>query len=385
MKELNLFCFVINLTVTVIIGVLLPIIPKLTRKAYLFGVKVPDEAQDLPEVLRMKKRYQIISILGAAVLLAMNIAQFIAAPDMTLIASMYFPLLFVLIYMCAYVPNWKEAVRLKEMKEWKVSNTAYAETVSSHSRGSLSALPWGWYAVTFVLIFIFTTAALTEYPNMPEIIPTHYNINYEPDAWNDKSYGFILLFPIISFISSAFVFLAGVIFEKSKLQIDPKNPALSFAQHRMYRRRMGHCLGFLSLSVSAVFLLNGIPSIWMGLSGPVWTWIPFLPGIIPLTVLCVVSVRAGQGGCKLKPKSNDTGGFNENNQQFVRAGRGDDKYWALGMFYHNPDDPAHIVEDRFGSSLGFNYSRPIVKTVTALVFITVIIGYVWVTTRLLGV
>jgi uncharacterized membrane protein len=63
----------------------------------------------------------------------------------------------------------------------------------------------------------------------------------------------------------------------------------------------------------------------------------------------------------------------------VVAARGDDRYWALGMFYHNPDDPAILVEDRFGSNIGLNYSRGISKLCVALLIALLIGSYAWIT------
>jgi hypothetical protein len=50
------------------------------------------------------------------------------------------------------------------------------------------------------------------------------------------------------------------------------------------------------------------------------------------------------------------------------AGASGDQHWALGMFYHNPDDPARIVENRFGNGVGFNYAYLSVKIGAAVVF-----------------
>ena len=57
---------------------------------------------------------------------------------------------------------------------------------------------------------------------------------------------------------------------KAKLQIDPQRPKLSFAQHRLYRRRMGHGAGFLTLGLTAGLALIGLMSVWPDISLPFW-------------------------------------------------------------------------------------------------------------------
>jgi uncharacterized membrane protein len=64
---------------------------------------------------------------------------------------------------------------------------------------------------------------------------------------------------------------------------------------------------------------------------------------------------------------------------------GDDKFWKLGTFYCNPDDPAFIVEDRFGFNLGFNYSRFPVKVGIAALIFSLAALYAWVTPLLVAI
>ena len=56
MTELNLFAFVMNISIIILCGALFTIIPALTRKTFLFGVKVPETAQSHPEAKAMKSR-----------------------------------------------------------------------------------------------------------------------------------------------------------------------------------------------------------------------------------------------------------------------------------------------------------------------------------------
>ena len=40
------------------------------------------------------------------------------------------------------------------------------------------------------------------------------------------------------------------------------------------------------------------------------------------------------------------------------ANRDDPRFWKLGVFYANPDDPAVFVPKRLGMGLTFNFARP---------------------------
>ena len=90
-----------------------------------------------------------------------------------------------------------------------------------------------------------------------------------------------------------------------------------------------------------------------------------------------VYLKAGQGGCKLKPDIDEVDiADNSVNNVAAKFNRGDDKFWKLGMFYYNEDDPAMLVEDRFGMNSGFNYARTSSKVVVGLLIIMTIVVYI---------
>ncbi len=380
MTESNAVLFIINLAVAILCGGLLLIIPFLTRKSYLFGVKIPLEEHDCPEAKSMKKRYMLVCVAGTMVILALYAAQYMVFPNITLIAAMYFPLLFVAVQMASYIPNWKKALVLKKERGWKVSGSVFAETKTSHSRGNLSELPWLWYVISLVLIVVSVVVVLGKYPSLPDRIPTHWDASMQPDGWSDKTILGVMMLPLVNLGMLALMWVVGIWFVKAKLQIDPQDPALSFTQHRIYRRRMGHSIGFMALALVVMFVLLGFMSIWPDFKIPFWLVLA-LP-LVPTVFLVLVSVRSGQGGCRIKPDMIIEDAVALQGQKVVLAdshGRSDDRHWALGMFYHNPDDPASIVEDRFGNNLGFNYSRLPVKVGVISAGLAFVVGYTWFT------
>ena len=143
MKELNLFFFITNLAVIALCGVLAIVVPALTRKSYLFGVKIPMEQRGCPEAKGMIRRYVAICGLSVVVIMALNAAQYIFFPARTLVAMLYYPLLLLPMQLLAFVPNWKAALRLKRERGWQVSGAAFAETSSSFTRGNLGCCRGG--------------------------------------------------------------------------------------------------------------------------------------------------------------------------------------------------------------------------------------------------
>jgi uncharacterized membrane protein len=46
-----------------------------------------------------------------------------------------------------------------------------------------------------------------------------------------------------------------------------------------------------------------------------------------------------------------------------------DRYWKLGILYFNRDDPAVLVEKRFGLGYSLNFARPIAWMIVLLALI----------------
>ena len=388
--DVNTILLATNIGIFIICAVIFPIMPWITRESYLFGVKIPPEEQQSSEARRLKKRYKLNCLIGMGILLALCIIQYIAFRDWTVLATMYLPLLIVPVFFAAFIPNWKAATRLKAEQGWQVPETVFAETRSARIRGSLSALPWVWYLVSFGIIFISILVANFRYASLPEMIPTRFDSSMQPTVWAEKSWPTVLLIPLVNLGMLCIMVPVAILIEKVKLQIDPASPTVSFAQHRIYRRRMGHALGFLTFMIIVFMALIGMLVLFHDsavLASPVMFWGGILAIHIPVLVLIAVFIKSGQGGCRIKIELDETDTNDADitaDMQTAYPGRGDDKHWKLGMFYYNVDDPAYFVEYRFGGSYSLNYARLPAKIGAVLLAVGLVAMYVWITIMFLG-
>lgn len=378
MSELHAFLFITNLCVVLFCGALLPVVPLLTRKSFLFGVKVPPEAQATDEAKALKRNYVTVTTAGGVIVLAASVWQYMAAPNYTMLAVMFSPFALMAAQFAAFVPNHAKALKLKARLGWRVAETKYADTKTSFTRGNLSAMPHFWYIAAIIFVFASFAIALARYPSLPDSIPTHWNFNMEPDAWSPKSLGTVLFVSVLNIAMVAIMWLTGVLIEKAKLQIDHREPAKSFAQHKKYRRLMGHGIGFLAVTLAAAFLILSLQTAFVGFTAPMWLILGLI--LVPSLLLCIISVRAGQGGGLLKVSAPEITAA-ANSDTAGNHAMSDDKYWALGLFYHNPDDPACFVGDRFGGNIGLNYARLPVKIGTAVGVAALVASYAWVIVR----
>jgi len=352
-------------------------LPRITRDSYLFGVKIPPEEQHSPEAHQIKTRFKFVILAGMAILFALCILQFVAFREWTFWATMYLPLLIIPVFFVAFVPSWRAATNLKAQRGWQVSNTQFAETRTANIRGRLSALPWVWYIAGFAVIMGTILVANARFRHLPQTIATRFNTDMQPVAWTQTSWLTVLTIPLINTTILLSFALIAVLIEKAKLQIDPDRPHLSFMQHRIFRRRMGHAFGFLTITVILYIAMVGLMVLFPEssvLTSPAVFWGGMVLIHVPVVVIIVVYVKSGQGGGKIKIESSEI----DEPIAPVYAGCYDDRHWRIGMFYYNPDDPATFVESRFGGNYSLNYARWSSKIISLMIIIGLIATYIWI-------
>ena len=386
--DVNIILFITNIALIILCVGLFMIMPQLTRKSLLFGVRIPSEAIGSEEAKDMKSRFIRICVISGIFMLIACVAQYIIWPEMTILATMYFPLVFIPIYFLAFVPNWKKAVDLKSERGWVVPYVKFADTKTSQTRGNLSSMPWAWYVISGMIIVAIFVIAVFRYPELPDMIAANLDENFQPRGdLVEKTWLTVLAVPLINLAMLALMVVVGICIEKVKLQIDQDNPRLSFAQHRVYRRRIGHSLGFLTLAIVVVIAISWLPIVYpdSNVFGATLFWTIMALAFIPTIFIIVIMIKTGQGGSKVKINISEEDAREHEAMpitEVLECGRGDDKYWKLGTFYYNPDDPALIIEDRFGTNIGFNYARLPAKILIGITVIALIATYAWITIAL---
>jgi uncharacterized membrane protein len=155
------------------------------------------------------------------------------------------------------------------------------------------------------------------------------------------------------------VVLSGtfLIIRNARRQTDAADPDESLARDRRFRRLSSvfilglgvFCL-VLVPAVSNIGFLNGTkddPNSALVVLAPVFVFL-----LATIALLWWLMFRVGQGGSRLRaPKDR---------KDETAVNYDDDRFWKLGLFYFNPDDPAVFVEKRFGLGWTTNFARPLV-------------------------
>ena len=380
LREIATMLFIINLITLAAVVFVIGVSPVVTRKSLLFGVRIPEEATKIAKVVILKKSYIKIMMIGGTLALILLIGQYLLWPEISLLAALYIPLLMIVLQFIVFVSSWKKAMQLKEENNWVVPMTATVDTSSAVQREKMSVFSKGWYIISALIILVLIVLSIVKYPSLPAQVPTHWGFDMKPDAWSDKSFLTVLMMPLISLFILGAMMLGNITVYRMKLQVSSEHPELSYAQHRLYRRMMTEAIGISTLVVTVFLGLIQLMAIDVYIPP---TSVMVVAAIIMLVAMCIpftyVYFKAGQGGCKLNPPINMTMAKEDENikARVTKAfNRGDDKFWKLGMFYYNEDDPAVLIEDRFGMNTGFNYARFATKIAVALLIIMAVAVYI---------
>ena len=371
--------FFIGLLSIFVSGITLLIIPYINRKSLLFGVRIPESAATDPAVQAMRMKYTIEMGLCLLFTLAIAILLFAFFPDAAILTILYFPIALIMAQFAVYLPLYRKSVRLKAERGWQTSYIGVSYTGSRKER--IRSIPRIWYFLSLLLVVASVIYGIVMYPAIPTRLITHWNAAMQADAWSDKSLLTVFIMPMVSLGLILLFFFSNVLMAVMKLQISPERPALSLEQNRKYRRIMGHMMGYMSLLCTLFFAL--MMPMTMNLyipSAQIMTGaITLFTGLMIVPPL-LITIRVGQGGSKLRENSSPVDGREDSvAKEAQTTQRGDDKFWKLGMFYWNPDDPNLFVEDRFGSSGGLNYAHPLSFVLAAVLLLVTIIIYIGVT------
>lgn len=180
---------------------------------------------------------------------------------------------------------------------------------------------WALTGAALALLGLAAGYVAVRWKDIPERFATHFGTRFEPDSWSDKSVGSVF-FPTIfgAVLVLFFVLIAAGIFRWKP----------SHGYTAMWLAVMNLALAIMFASLQVVTVLHT-------------DW------VAPATVGSLVLVLGASLAMvvALARKQNNT----------TSPSTSSDEHYKWGMFYYNPEDPAVMVDKRFGVGVDFNYAH----------------------------
>ncbi len=355
---LTFFTCVLSLAV----GGIFLIYPWIVRKGLLFGVYVGEKTFSGEQARRITASWYRWMIVAIFVSILLGIISPMVVPNpLVPIAPLLLQLLaFTLLYLRAYF-------QAKSIALDGPPPAAAAPLVSPAPAGVVfPTLAMVWGAALGLLALVY---AWVNYDLMPAKVPTHFGPSGTPDAWSAKSFNSVMMLPFMTLFLGVSLGGIALLTAGAKRAIRLSDQGASLGAQLKFRRAMANFLSGVAVLTSAMMALLSVSSVQVAMGqreGLSWAGMALGIGVGAYALIgtLYLAFRYGQGGARMERASEDTP---------LTNGLADNRYWVLGMFYVNRDDPSILVERRFGFGYTLNFGNW--KAVLLLVvFLGVILG-----------
>jgi uncharacterized membrane protein len=331
---------------------------RLSKTGYFFGVfvvfsEIPQEAADQLHATERTFRRQTWLISGLILLGALGLVQ----SSITDVEAMLFTALNVQIISLSviYVLTHKKVNALKISVSSSSSDTARASDKRTIDLELLMRkLKWKkWFEFLYFIPFGATIAIIVylalHYSDLPDTLPTHWNLTGEADQWEAKS-----LFNVFGPIGIIIVIIVTFYLIGQSIFTTRSKQALQ------YLIGIATSLYLICWSVVAMIALISVTLITGSDFPSAWLFAILPLVVIPLIVLLIIQVKRNHNHDDVNPDD-------------------DDRYWTWGAFYNNPNDPAFMVEKRFGGGWTLNLSNRKAQLLLLLLsLIPIVLGIVFI-------
>lgn len=319
------------------------VMPRLTRPDIYFAVTVPPGFRDSADGRAILSRYRLELIIYSVIAMAIALAAIWMPGTAQLEIA---PLAGIFPQLAGFFFAYYRARRSVQPHAVAPITVREAELAPHEVR-----LPGGWLVQIppFALLALAALWLRLHWDSIPDRFPIHWGSNGQVNGWATRSIqGVYAPLAIATVLCAGMAFMAYAILRWSRL-IRVSGPA------SMGERRFRHMQ--VSILVALEYFL-AIEFTWVGLlplahnpNGPIGV-IPFLLFTLVFTlVILALLIRLGQGGSRL------AGAVPAASAVAPVGDRTADRYWKLGLFYVNRDDPALFVEKRFGIGYTINFGH----------------------------
>lgn len=366
-----------SIFVTVLMMATTYFINRFSNNGIIFGVRVPKKYINSKELIELEKEYKkkyLIYIGPLAIIInLMNI--FIENPAYFIL--MIFGL--ILITNIPFVVYWKKTLKLKEKMNWEalgenvvIVDSSIRKPKLKEDNVVLNNKMFLWLLIIPLLTLLIT---IIEYKNVPNPFPIHYNAEGIPDSliYKEGFQGIFYLFIMPVLFQVGMILLFAVMNKyaiNGKVDINSGSVETIKTQRKIFKKFNSKLMYLLVIEINILMFLTQLVTIYS------WSvnliMIPSLIIIFGTTIVYgLKAYKLGQGGKNIKLNKELANESIEKSEIY----RDDDKYWILGSFYYNKNDPSIFVEKRVGVGWTVNVATPIgiILTISPLIIIIVMI------------
>lgn len=315
-----------------LVGGILLLLPRLTRKGLLFGAYVGEAQADRDGARRLRGSWYrgcvMLMVLSLLVGLGISWAGRPVAGSLTGTAVL------LLGGLGLYLRFYLRARKLALPAAARQAEKAAAPLLGGEPKGvGLAKLALGICLLAAVATFVYAI------------------VSYK--AMSDSSFAAVMFVPSVNLALSPFLALIALLTATAKRSIRGGSGGRSVEAQDAFRATMANVTSWTALLICAFMAVLSVQVVRIGLSEArslgVGIW--WMAGIVFVFVcgnLIRIMKRYGQGGALLERGTVETP---------LTNGLADNARWVWGLFYVDREDPSIMVETRFGFGYTFNYGN----------------------------
>ena len=332
---------------------------ELSRKNTFYGIYLEENIKANPHLKKLSKRFKLQSLFvflltSLPVLFYINWTQDIHNPLAILLPMVAQIVLYFAVYVHTYhqVKSYKDEHQLLHKGTYKT----VIDTDFIRAKNSLKRIFVYLHTIPLAFALCFVIYAVYSYSSLPEQIPTHWNYLGEIDSWTVKSYASIL-FPAFMQLSIIilFTFVTIGIFS-SRIKLNNNALEKSKSNALKYLKIMASGIYIMTLFITTLF---GVITLYTMQAAPIPSLFMLVTLIGPLAGIILMFYGYYRYGDRNRSADKTNGSYTLED---------DDRYWLWGFLYNNPEDPAVMVQKRYGLGWTINVGNRTGKLVM-LIFI----------------
>ncbi|MGE5327449.1 MAG: DUF1648 domain-containing protein [Deltaproteobacteria bacterium] len=346
---------VVMISTVILSGFLLYKLPGLTRPDIFFSVTIQPDFRESESAQAIVARYRreivLHSLIGIALIVLVVLLRI---PGALVVGLLWQVFGFFIAFLRARAKVMPQAAEPSAVRE--------ADLAPARTR-----LPGGWLGQMgpFAILIVTGVWLRLHWDEIPDKFTVHWGFDGRPNGWASHTpvgvYGPLLMGMAVC----AGLCLMNYAIAAFSRRVHVRGAAAGF-ELRFRHIMLSIMLGveyFVALLISWVGLL----ALRSAQAGP--NAGPVLLGTFALSaIVTYVIIRTGQGGTRLAGSGQSF--FDSGGEVSPTGDRTPDRFWKAGMFYVNPDDPAIMVEARFGVGYTLNFGRPLSWVILVLVIAT---------------
>lgn len=338
------------------ITILQAFIPVFLKPTLIFGINVPDQHAKDKEIILLKKRYTgVVLSVGLAIFAVYLVWALSQKPAEETLALVSVGIQFVVLFLSIayYFIMHTRMKKLKEERSW-YSDKNEVRVVDLKFHEKLQLLPKMAFIVPMVVTIGLIVYTIMKYPQMPELIPTHWGPTGEADAFSKKNYFTAISLPLILLVVQGMFLFTSEGIKLSGTSISPRNKKTSVKQQLAFRKYSSWLSFVMSVGITLMMGYFQLQTIHPEIaSSIVMLVLPLGFLVLAFASVAIFTIKIGQGGSRIKVVEDEA----EVNRHITSVD--DDQFWKGGIFYINKDDPSIFVEKRFGVGWSINFARPL--------------------------